>query len=352
MGASRLNEILQMMPAEAEKQVQKTCKRLNLRARDLVRRATGLNLTSPTNVSEQSQKPERITVSVEVVPGLPTWVPNWDLRDSTDLASRLVDIREHIESCSLGLPIIRQRLQLVRGVEGCSWEFIESALESFPKVEELLRILLDCVRRGHLVSRILAIDNDVLGAYFPPGSFGGVRPEKPLPRIEIYWAVIALVAGFLGVSIEALTAVVLLHELAHAHHHMGFDIDGRQWRDWAFASTDRAVIEGLAQFYTHVLAHRLEDSIDGVFEAYQQLLPHLPESYHTHYRWLKIVGGDSTRTPTSPRFDGGESANDYRYAIEVVRFAMLTARNRRGATSLLEFEEALKDATSRLNSEP
>ena len=38
--------------------------------------------------------------------------------------------------------------------------------------------------------------------------------------------VIGLISGILGVSVEALTIVTLIHELSHAYSHLGYDIDG------------------------------------------------------------------------------------------------------------------------------
>lgn len=64
--------------------------------------------------------------------------------------------------------------------------------------------------------------------------------------IEVYWAVIGLVAALLDVRIEDLTTVVLTHELAHAYTHLGYDIDGANWPGQCFAKTESVLKEGLA----------------------------------------------------------------------------------------------------------
>jgi hypothetical protein len=43
------------------------------------------------------------------------------------------------------------------------------------------------------------------------------------------WGVIGLFSQILGLNPEALTIVVLAHELAHAYTHRTADIDGKFW---------------------------------------------------------------------------------------------------------------------------
>jgi hypothetical protein len=62
--------------------------------------------------------------------------------------------------------------------------------------------------------------------------------------------VIGITARALGVSPDALTIVVLAHELAHAYAHLGRDIDNERWETEQFAKSDIDIVEGLAQFYT------------------------------------------------------------------------------------------------------
>jgi hypothetical protein len=64
----------------------------------------------------------------------------------------------------------------------------------------------------------------VLGAYF-----------FRIPQIRLYWVVIGIAARTLGVAVEALTIVVLAHELARAYTHLGRDIDNERWDTGHFA---------------------------------------------------------------------------------------------------------------------
>ena len=83
---------------------------------------------------------------------------------------------------------------------------------------------------------------------------------------------IAMVAAMLDVRIEDLTVVVLAHELTHGYTHIGRDIDGLQWADDVFCRTDRAIVEGLAQFYTEVVTNKIALRSPGPKLAYERLL--------------------------------------------------------------------------------
>ena len=70
------------------------------------------------------------------------------------------------------------------------------------------------------------------------------------PRLELFWGAIWLVSLLLGISVAGLTVQALAQELAHADTHLGADADGRRWGTNSLQRTDRAPLEGLAQFYT------------------------------------------------------------------------------------------------------
>jgi hypothetical protein len=116
-----------------------------------------------------------------------------------------------------------------------------------------------------------------------------------------------MIAAMLGVSIEDLTVVVLIHELAHGYTHIGRDIDGTRWNDMAFKESDPHVTEGLAQFYTQVISEGLASRTPGVLTAYEALLTLQGGPYLAHQEWLQ---------------------EDKRQRGETVRFALNSARSR------------------------
>ena len=131
--------------------------------------------------------------------------------------------------------------------------------------------------------------------------------------------VIGLMAGILGVSAEALTIVVLAHELAHAYTHLGSDIDGQRWKVGDFARADLRIVEGLAQFYAEEVCNRLESRVPAASEAYKRLLEHQSCPYRAHEAWRS----------------SGKAAG------EVVRVSMIECRSQ-GFLKYDQFEEALK----------
>ena len=118
-----------------------------------------------------------------------------------------------------------------------------------------------------------------------------------VPEIRLYWMVIGIVAAALGVPREALTVVVLAHELAHAYTHLGRDIDSDRWDINAFAAADLAIVEGLAQFYTAVVCKRLESRLPTALPAYENLLNLQTGPYTAHQHWLEKneSGGEIVR---------------------------------------------------------
>jgi hypothetical protein len=87
----------------------------------------------------------------------------------------------------------------------------------------------------------------------------------------------------------------------------------------AFHDSDRALSEGLAQYYTARVCHRLTAQLPGCPAAYEMLLPRQPRVYRTHLPRLV------DRTP------------------EEVRYAMFAVR-REARASLQDFELRLAGA--------
>jgi hypothetical protein len=162
--------------------------------------------------------------------------------------------------------------------------------------------------KRNAVKQIVGIEEDVLGAYF-----------FRIPQIRLYWVVIGIAARIIGVIIEALTIVVLAHELAHAYTHLGRDIDNERWETGHFAKSDLDIVEGLAQFYPKVLCTRLQDRMPAALQAYETLLKEQSGPYKAHLNWVE----------SDER--GGK----------IVRVTMIECRSR-GITASSNFSEAIK----------
>jgi len=297
-----------IVPQAAKEQVERTVRQWNQALREHIRNETGLRLS----VGE-----DRSAIPVRVTDGFTDRFASLIDRNPDPVLWRLI----------LGIP------KLAGMVEGSefllrNWESFEAwpqlptcakkgrrPLERSLKIGNALRELAGARR---VQKDLRSIDEDILGMY----SFGGMRK----PSISVFWMPIALISATLGVQAEDLTLVTLIHELGHGYTHLGRDIGGRCWNDNAFAGTEPAVVEGLAQFYTAAVAERLRSAMPGVRDAYLRFLDLQSKPYQAHLGWLK----DETRRE------------------EAVRFALVSARSSQPVTHP-ERKRLLSGASAKLN---
>lgn len=111
-------------------------------------------------------------------------------------------------------------------------------------------------------------------------------------RIGIYRKMIAGCARVLRIDRRSLANVAFLHEMVHALCHLGRDLDGRRWEEFALPSSyDPAfrpslLHETLAQFFTHRLLTRLGDST--LLGAFERLSEHQPPEYQLWQKMLDV----------------------------------------------------------------
>lgn len=275
--------------------VERTLKHWNTVLRDLLRSETALRLT----VGDESH-----SVPIRVVDGMPRSFAN--ALGYFEGVEWLILNRPLVEAASHGAGFMELHADKVRSLLGDS-----SGPATPPDIGRVRQsadawlIALDMMKA---VDQIVGIDEDVLGAYF-----------FRIPEVQLYWSVIGISARALGVSIEALTIVVLAHELAHAYTHLGRDIDNERWDTDRFAACDLDIVEGLAQFYTHVLCSRLGARMPSALPAYQALLSKQSGPYRSHLGWVE------------DRERGGE----------IVRVSMIECRSR-GILKSAEFLAAVQ----------
>jgi hypothetical protein len=237
------------------------------------------------------------TISIKVVPGFPARLAELIDRHQDRVLWRLIIGQPKLGGIVEGLnfllpdwPEFEQWLDLPAVAKGS-----EPALTRTHEVAVALQSLAVTKK---VLDELREIHEDILGVY----RFA----NRLAPAIEIYWMANALVAGALGVRIEDLAVVTLAHELAHGYTHQGRDIDGLSWEDAGFAQSALEVKEGLAQFYTAVVAEKLASRAPAVHAAYDRLLELQTGPYLVHKKWL----------------DGAPKQRG-----ETVRFVLLQARN-------------------------
>lgn len=322
-----LADLLKKVPPETETIVEKTRQRFNQTIRQILRAETRLHLNSITTGDSGEERDVR-AVRVSVKPGMPEQLKTIQFEESLWIAIELAPLRGPLEMARRAmLDLDKPISQLMMNAEFA--ERFPGSDYAIWGLQELIDGLLEEAKKFEFLTQVFGVNEDVLGLYsFQRSQNGLLFGDEPPPnaRVDLYWGVIGLVARVLGVSVEALTVKVLAHELAHAYTHIGADADGRRWDSSSFGLADRALKEGLAQYYTVRVLDRLDRQISEARIAYDRLLPHQPACYSAHVPWLEA------HTP------------------EEVREAMLTVR-RNGSGTTARFENALEVARKRLRNE-
>ena len=290
----RWAEALDRVSPEIRDAVERACKRWNAIVREYLRAETGLHFATDTR-----------SVTIKVVDYLPPPV--------TEALQQF----KGLEPLLLNRPAIAAVAKGTQTMEGCvelahaAWGAEAGAagiIDDIKRVRMMAEGWLKKLDAQQPAKQILGTEEDVLGAYF-----------FRIPQIRVYWIVIAVIARALGVSIEALTIVVLTHELAHAYTHLGRDTDNDRWETAHFAASDLDIIEGLAQFYTHNVCRRLLARTSAPLDAFNVLLKFQSGPYTAHLQW----------------------ANSDERGSEIVRVSMIECRSK-GITSSSEFASAIK----------
>jgi len=316
MSAS-LNELIKQLPLDTEKRVEQTRKQFLQTFQREIRKESGLalnrdSLTSSNNISNH------VSIPVRIVAGIPRALLTVDIDPSYWHLLPLVPYHSLLKNLDTAAP---QLAEIINNIENNMEDGAIPAIKStiatdFKTAGNHAKELSALIEKINPVTQILGINEDVLGSYD--------YSNENSPKISLYWAVIGIVANLLSIRAEALTGVVLAHELAHGYSHVGTDIDGERWDTESFHHSDLALTEGIAQYYTHLICERMNGRVPGIFDAYDKLLESQPKAYRTHLSWI-----DS-------------------YSPEIVRMAIIEAR-RNDITAVSDFEKLLTNADFRLH---
>jgi len=291
-----ITDLIKLIPDDTRERVEQALQRFAAAVREVIRLETRLVLQwrdrdggteytcqCPVSVSEIAYPEELSDREIPPAYALASIVSLWkpSLRQLSQGAGGVIELLETHESELSEHLVVPQALNAVRSANDTS--------------RQLLRLAqIKDNSQYDLVTHILAVNTDVLGVYrYPAG------PENPhvshgLPyrrnyraEILLYWGIIGLCARALGVSTEALSIVVLAHELGQAYTHLGFDRDGKRWAGEDFRQSEHDLKEALAQYYTVRVVERLAHRFPEAKRAYQELLPRQPRAYRRHDKWLQ-----------------------------------------------------------------
>lgn len=301
-----VRDLLEMIPADTQKLVKDAYKQHNLAVREAIRNETRLRLRhiEPGDARED-RRDTRADVPIRIEVGYPNEVARIEIRPEDELAARLAPWAHTIDALERSSRDVSGVLGTF-GDDACAQLRVPAWGTVLPPAGEIARRLLATIGAFNLGQRIFeAVNEDILGVYrfntaeLGPGRLGSAdydESAESTSEIQLYWGVIGLFAQLLGVSVGALTVVVLTHELAHAFTHLGFDIDGNRWTGHALHKSPRDLVEGLAQYYTARVVARLGPRVPDGMLAYERLLALQPSPYHAHLRWIEEATPEAVRS--------------------------------------------------------
>src|SRR5581483_884138 len=221
----KLSELLEIIPSDTERVVTRARDDTNQAVRERLRQLTGFRFGGVRKPGTEDDLADAMPVRVILVPGLPAQLVTASIGEDEWALSVLALHRPALEHLKGGgEELLKVVPQLVNDTAGA--RLLANRHDALATTVALAEELLRTTASFDLAKRILSVEADVLGAYFPPEpKWYDVKPA----RIELYWAVIGLVAPLIGVSTAALTVAVLVHELAHAFTQVGADIEGYRW---------------------------------------------------------------------------------------------------------------------------
>jgi hypothetical protein len=282
-----IEELIGKLPPGTEEAVKRAKDRFHQHIREALRHETRLSFRrtiEDTNLFGTVQTVETTNVRVRIEPGYPASLEEREPGPGQRLSAMLAPWRGTLQKLKEGTVQTRDMFDALSGDIETVPGYEEAGLLLEPMGQFADR-LLAIANQFDFVRWILDVDEDVLGLYT-------IREE----RIDLYWGVIGLVAKMLAVAVEDLTIVVLAHELAHSFTHVGSDSNGHVWPTDPFMRSDRAVLEGLAQYYTYRVCQCLAGVAPFAKDAYAALLPHQPWPYHVHEPWIERNSPEEVRS--------------------------------------------------------
>ena len=265
----RLTDLIARVPPEVEKRVRLVRDQTRSVLQDALRGECRLLLRTP---AETEGNQPGAQVPVEVAPGHPAILKNISFPDDFERILLLGRYRPCLEQTVAGVNgLIHLRQEFLSRPDPDEW--VTATEADLRSTLTWATTLLKLLNQHDPLKIILAVEEDCLGVYqYDAADLLAEETTVNKAAIRLYWGVIGLVSQWMGCSVDDLTIVVLLHELAHAYTQLGADIQGWRWPAPAFATSETAVKEGLAQYYTDRVLRRLGRRYPGALKTYEDML--------------------------------------------------------------------------------
>lgn len=290
---AKLWDLIEQAGAGAEEQVEAAKKRYLDQVRATLRDLTRLKFSF-----KQEKEFQHTAVPIKIVPGLPEplqEIADKELPSGEKWGVETIGLWKH--DISILQSTCERLVPLLNTLYGSSeWKArAERYGDALASTEDVARELADYAAKAELLNQIARIEGDVLGVY---RASARLFPDRG--GIELYWVVIGAIARLRGIDAGALAVVVMAHELAHAYTHLGLDSNLRRWEE-GFWGCQPAILEGLAQYYTHKTVETLKNE-KGYFEiwhAYEELTSLQEQNratiYINHLKWVRQVSPEAMR---------------------------------------------------------
>jgi len=138
--------------------------------------------------------------------------------------------------------------------------------------------------------------------------------------VEIYFLPLIIFSNLRELKIEFALVTVLMHELAHAYHHLGKDKDDREWTD--FNKAELNIVEGLAQHYTERFVREFGSTYPKLTEAYEAMVNCQSGPYRVHEQWKEFSQEHVNYALMSTRRNSIIRYDDFKKILEEIKLKL------------------------------
>lgn len=113
-------------------------------------------------------------------------------------------------------------------------------------------------------------------------------------RIEVYYVPLILFCQIRNVPLEHAILSTLVHEMAHAYHHIGKDKDNVTWDK--MSSTDLKIVEGMAEYFTWLFVETYKNNHPQMEKTYEIMFDCLGEEYTIFKKWTPAYSREAIKS--------------------------------------------------------
>ena len=113
-------------------------------------------------------------------------------------------------------------------------------------------------------------------------------------KIEIYYIPLILFCQIYSLPLEHAIISTLVHEMAHAYHHIGRDKDNVTWTK--MFETDNRIVEGMAEYFTWLFVETYKYNHPGMSKTYESMFDCLGDEYTIFKSWTPAYNKETIKS--------------------------------------------------------